>query len=139
MGLIENRTRLVDSNGNELIVPEKQTQLITGTLLDETGAPIPSAAMGTFTLTLYAPEVATQPIINGVSGTNVLNDGVRGVVHVTNGTVTLTLLPADGAIQDVTQQLELHRALLQWTYGTGGSKSGSYELDWLVRNLNKVT
>ena len=139
MGLIENRTRLVDGNGNELIVPEKRTQLLTGTLLDETGAPIPSAALVSLTLTLYAPEVAAQPIINGVTGTNVLNDGVRGVVHATNGTVTLTLLPADGAIQDPSKELELHRALVLWTYGAGGAKAGGHELEWLVRNLNKVT
>lgn len=139
MGLLENRTRLTDANGNELIVPETRTQLITGTLLDETGAPIPSASLVSLTLTLYAPEVATQPIINGVSGTNVLNDGVRGVVHVTNGTLTLTLLPADGAIQDTTREMELHRALLLWTYGASGAKAGSHEIDWLVRNLNKVS
>jgi len=139
MGLIENRVRLRDANGNDLIVPEQTTLLISGTLKDETGVVIPSAALTTLTLTLYAPEVTGQPIINSVNGTNVLNDGVRGVVHATNGTVTLTLLPADGAIQVTTNEFELHRALLQWTFGSGGAKAGRQEIDYLRRNLNKVT
>jgi hypothetical protein len=139
MGLLENRSRLTDANGTELIVPERTTLRITGILTDETGAPIPSAALTTLTLTLYAPEVTGQPIINGVTGENVLNDGVRGTVHATNGTVTLTLLPADGAIQDATREFELHRALLQWTYGSGGAKAGKQEIDYLLRNLSQVS
>lgn len=139
MTVAENRVRLTDANGNERIVPEQTTLLISGTLEDETGAVIPSSALASLTLTLYAPEVAGQPVINGVSGTNVLNDGTRGVVHATNGTLTLTLLPADNAIQDALLELELHRALLQWTYGAGGAKAGRQELDYLVRNLNKVS
>lgn len=139
MAALENRTRLTDVNGSELIVPERTTLLITGTVKDELGVAIPLSSIGTLTLTLYAPEVTGQPIINSVSGINILNDGVRGVVHATSGAVTITLLPADGAIQDVTQATELHRALLQWTYGAGGAKSGRHEIDWMVRNLDKVS
>ena len=139
MGVLENRTRLTDANGNELIVPEQTTLLITGTVKDELGVAIPLASIGTLTLTLYAPEVTGQPIINSVNAVDVKNDGVRGVVHATSGAVTLTLLPADGAIQDVTKEIEIHRALLHWTYGAGSSKAGRHEIDLLVRNLNKVS
>lgn len=139
MGVLQNRTKLTDGNGNELLVPERGTLLITGTLKDELGVAIPLSSIGTLTLTLYAPELEGQPIINSVSGVNVLNDGVRGVVHATNGTVTLTLLPADGAIIDATKEIELHRALLRWTYGAGGAKGAPHEIDFSVRNLNKLS
>ena len=139
MGLLENRTKLVDANGNQLIVAEQTTLLITGTLKDETGLPIPLSGLSSLTLTLFAPDVPSEPIVNGLNGSNVLNDGTRGVVHATNGTVTLTLLAADGTIQLSDRELELHRALLQWTYGGGGAKAGRHEIDFFVRNLSKVS
>jgi hypothetical protein len=136
---IENRTRLKDGQGNERIVPERATLRLSGTLLDDAGLPIPSAALTTLTLTLYAPEVSGTPIINGRNGTNILNDGVLGVVHASNGTLTLTLTPADGVLMDAGAELELHRALIQWTYGAGGSKGSGHEIEWPVRNLLKVS
>ena len=62
----------------------------------------------------------------------------RATVHATSGLVTLTLLPADNQIVDATLDQEWHRALIEWTYNSG-VKAGRYEVDFPVRNLNKVS
>jgi hypothetical protein len=131
----ENRTILKTASGAQLIVAERTTCRITASLIDETGAAIPANHFQALTLTLYARDAASQPIINSVNAVNVLNTG-RGTVHATNGTLTLTLLPADNAIVDASADLEWHRALIQGTYET--EKSVKYEVEFPVRNLNKV-
>lgn len=116
---------------------EKTTLRMTATLVDETGAAIPLAGLTTLTLTLYNRDSATKDIINSVSAVNVLNTG-RGTVHATSGLFTLTLDPNDNTIIDATQDLEWHRALLEGTYN-GGAKAFKQEIDFPVRNLNKVS
>jgi len=132
----ENRTILKDADGFELVIAEQTTVRITGTLVDETGAAVPSAALTTLTLTIYARDHATQAIVNSVDDVNILNSG-RGTVHATSGLLTLLLDPADQTIIDATLDQEWHRALIEGTYSA--TKKLKYEIDFPVRNLNKIT
>lgn len=133
----ENRTILKEASGARVIAAEQSTIQILATLVDETGAAVPLAGLSALTLTLYNRDSATQELINSVNAVNILNTG-RGVLHSTSGLLTITLLPADNAIIDGSQDLEWHRALIQATYG-GGAKAMRYEIDFQVRNLSKVS
>lgn len=133
----ENRRILTDADGAQVIVAERTTLLIKATLQDETGVAIPSAALQTLTLTLYARDSTAKTIINSVDDVNILNTG-RGTVNATSGLLLLDLLPDDNQIIDTAADLEWHRALLEGTYA-GGAKAFKYELDYQVRNLNKVS
>lgn len=134
--IAENRTILKDANGAQLIVAEKTTLRFTSTLVDETGTVVPLAGVSALTLTLYNRDSTTKEIINGVSAVNILNSG-RGTLHATTGLLTVTLEPNDNAIIDSASDLEWHRALIEGTYA-GGAKAFKQEIDWPVRNLNKV-
>jgi hypothetical protein len=135
MVIAENRTILKTASGAQLIVAERTTLKCTASLVDESGTAIPASALQALTLTLYNRDSTTKEIINSVNGTNILNTG-RGTVHATNGTLTLTLLPADNAIVNSSADLEWHRALIQGTYET--EKAFKYEIEFQVRNLSKV-
>lgn len=136
MLIAENRTILKTASGAQLIVAEQTTLKLTASLVDESGTAIPSTALSTLTLTLYNRDSATQEIVNSVNAVNILNTG-RGTVHATNGTVTVTLLPADNSIVNTAADLEWHRALIRGTYET--TKQFTYEIEWQVRNLSKVS
>ncbi len=133
----ENRTILKDANGAQVIVAEKTTLRFTATLVDETGAAIPSSGVSALTLTLYNRDSAAKEIINSVTAVNILNTG-RGTLHATSGLLTVTLEPLDNAIVDSASDLEWHRALIEGTYAAG-AKAFKHEIDWQVRNLNKVS
>lgn len=135
--IAENRTILKDANGAQLIVAEKTTLRFTATLVDETGVVIPAAGVSTLTLTLYNRDSTNKEIINSVSAVNILNSG-RGTLHATSGLLTVTLEPNDNVIIDPASDLEWHRALIEGTYA-GGVKAFKHEIDWQVRNLNKVS
>jgi hypothetical protein len=135
--VIENRVILKDAAGRQVIVPEKSSgPLITLTLLDEVGAPVPLAAIGTATLTIYARDEATLPIVNAVDHVNIKNAN-QGTIHATTGLLTLLLAAADNTILNATNDLEWHRLLIEISYS--GSKALKQEIDLPVRNLNKVT
>ena len=132
----ENRTILQDADGRQVIVPERSSgPLITMTLLDETGSPVPLSAISAATLTLFARDESGSPILNSVDGVDVLNAG-RGTIHATSGLLTLMLVSADNVIQNSANSLEWHRALIQVTYS---GKSMKYEIDFPVRNLARVS
>lgn len=133
----ENRTILKDASGAAIIVAEKSTLRIMATLVDETGAAIPSAALTALTLTLYNRDSTGKEIINSVSDVDILNTG-RGVVHASSGLLTVTLDPADNAIVDTAVDLEWHRALVEGSYAAG-AKAFKHEVDFKVRNLDKVS
>lgn len=133
--IAENRTILKDAAGRQIIVPEQSTLRTTMTLLDEAGVAVPLAAIGTATLTIYARDESTQPIINSVNAVNIKNAG-RGTIHATSGLLTLVLDTLDNSIQNVANDLEWHRALIQIVYAT--TKSLRYEIEFPVRNLYKV-
>lgn len=135
IAIAENRTILRDASGRQIVVPELSTQRITMTLVDETGAAVPLAAITTATLTLYARDEPAQPIINSVDHVNIKNTG-RGTIHATSGLLTLVLDPADNAIIDGTNDLEWHRCLIEVGYSS--TKALKYEIDFPVRNLYRV-
>lgn len=133
----ENRVRLTDADGKQLVVAERTSLRLTATLLDETGTAIPVSGLTTLTLTLYNRDSATLEIINSVTQVNIMNTG-RGTVHATSGLLTVTLTPADNQIIDPTTDQEWHRALIEGTYAAG-AKAFKSEIDFPVRNLNKVS
>lgn len=133
----ENRTILKDASGRQVIIPEKSSgPVMTMTLVDETGAAVPLAAISAATLTIYARDEASLPIINAVDHVDVKNVG-RGTIHATSGLLTLTLLSADNSIQNTAIDLEWHRLLIEITYS--GTKQLKYEIEVPVRNVNKVS
>ena len=133
----ENRTILKDPSGRQLIVPEKSTgPRITGTLSDEAGAPIALASIQTATLTIYARDEAGQPIINSVDHVNIKNAN-QGTIHASSGVLTLTLNALDNAISNAANDLEWHRLLIEVGYNS--TQALKYEIEFPVRNLNKVT
>jgi hypothetical protein len=127
--MIEPRIILPD------IVAEKSTCRITGALVDEAGVALGSAQLSTLTLTLYALTDGL-PIVNANTDKNVLNVN-QGTIDA-GGLFVLTLVPADNVILATGQTDETHRALLKWTWAAG-AKSGLLEIDFRVRNLEKVT
>ena len=127
--MAEPRTVLAD------IVAEKTTCRITGALVDEAGAALGAAQLTALTLTLYA-LIDTLPIINTNTDKNIKNAN-QGTIDA-DGIFTLTLAPADNAIQATGATSETHRALLKWTWASG-TKAGAQEIDFRVRNLEKVT
>lgn len=135
--IVENRTILTDAAGRQWIVPEKSSgPVMTMTLLDEAGDAVPLSAIVAATLTLYARDEATQPILNAVDHVDIKNTG-RGTIGATDGLLTLTLLSADNAIQNTANDLEWHRALIEITYNT--TQALKQEIDFAVRNLHKVS
>jgi hypothetical protein len=117
------------------IVAEKSTCRITGALVDEAGVALGSSQLSTLTLTLYA-LIDTLPIINTNTDKNILNAN-QGTIDA-GGLFTLTLAPADNVIIATGQTDETHRALLKWTWAAG-AKAGLLEIDFRVRNFEKVT
>lgn len=116
-------------------VAEGTTCLVTGSLVDETGAALGSSQLQAFTLTLYA-VAAGLPVINSRNGISILNAG-PGTIDA-GGLWTITLAPEDNDIVSTSGPVdETHRMLLEWTYGAG-AKKGKHEIDIRVRNLDKV-
>ena len=86
---------------------------------------------------------------NGVRTITVLDantfelDGSAGTGAYTSGgsvvkEVQILLQPADNQIVTAANEMEWHRALLQWTW-SAGARAEKYEIDFPVRNLNKVS
>lgn len=134
--LKENREIITDASGRQIVIPEQSTHRMTMTLLDETGAAVPLAAIDTAVLTIYARDEPTQPIINSVSQVNVKNTG-RGTIHATSGLLTLVLLPADNSLANSANDAEWHRFLIE--IGYSGTKQLKYEIEAQIRNLYKVS
>jgi hypothetical protein len=132
----ENRTTLKDSDGRQLIIPEQSTLRTTMTLLDELGAAVPLSSITTATLTIYARDEPSQPLVNSVDHVDIKNTG-RGTIHATSGLLTLVLTPLDNSIQNIANDLEWHRFLIE--IGYAGTQKLKYEIEAPVRNLVKVT
>jgi hypothetical protein len=132
----ENRAILTDVDGRQLIVPEQSSgPVMTMTLLDDAGVAVPLSAIQTVTLTLYARDEASQPILNMVDHVDIKNTG-RGTIHATSGLLTVTLESLDNSIQNSANPLEWHRALIEVGYNT--TKKLKFEIDLAVRNLYRV-
>lgn len=115
-------------------IAEGGSALLTATLLDEAGAAVPLASLGTLTLTLY--DESSDAIINLRDGTNIKNAN-GGTVHATDGSFSLLLGPDDNPITDPTKRAERHIALIIGTYN-GGANVVTKEISITVRNLNRV-
>tara|TARA_R110000787_G_scaffold180096_2_gene292180 strand:+ start:184 stop:534 length:351 start_codon:yes stop_codon:yes gene_type:complete len=115
----------------------KSTAKYTATLNDESEVVVPLSALTTVTLTLY--DKAKDSIINGRDAQNVLN--TNNVTISAEGVLVWTMQAADNAIITTTLRnnaYERHVALFQFTWSSG-TKSGKHELEYEVRQINKVT
>lgn len=132
----QNCTILTDVNGAQLIVPEQSSgPVIEMTLLNETGIPVALADIDTATLTIYARDEASQPLVNAVDHVDIKNTG-RGAIHATSGLLTLTPMSLDNSISGSAGELEWHRLLIE--VGYAGTKKLKYEIDYQVQNLYRV-
>jgi hypothetical protein len=102
------------------------------TLRDEAGMVIPSTSLTTMVLTLYDLTGGANAIVNLVNATDIKNVG-RGNIT-TQGVFTLTLLPADTVILTATNEKEVRRALIEYTYASG-AKADAIEMTFIIRNL----
>ncbi len=118
----------------EFEVKERTTTRITGVLTaDDMVTPVPGSTLTTFTITVYALDVAQTVVVTA-----------RNVLNVNNGTVdeagnaVVILSPDDMALVNAALPAERHIALLAWTWGVAPVKTGRQELALIVRNLAKV-
>lgn len=119
-------------------IPERTTQKFSVTLKDENGVAIPGASLTTCTLTLYSKGVLGAPrsawplaVVNGREDLD-----VKANVD-PSGVLTFIFAPDDNAILDDSLDVEVHGALVEWTYNAGASR-GQFEADVPVRNSAKV-
>ena len=115
-------------------VPEGASLKIAGTLKDENGTTLGSAAVGA--LTLHLNNKATGAVVNGRNGASILNTA-GGTLDV-DGNFTLKLAPADMVILDPTLATEEREALITWTYN-GGADKGRLVFRFVVENLAPVS
>lgn len=117
------------------MVPERSTVAYQARLTDQADIALTAAALNSLTLTLYDVQAETQAIVNGVNRLNILNTG-RGSLAA-DGTLTITLEPADTVILDETHAFERRRMLIEWTW-QAGTRAGRHEVDFFVKNLHYV-
>lgn len=118
-----------------ITVNEQNVVLITGTLRDQAGDPVPAAALQTLTLTLY--DKATDTLIRDHESVFNVNGGT---FHPTSGAFALTLSAADNAIVTATlspASMEQHLGVLEATWG-GGTGYWSGLLRLYVRQIHHV-
>jgi hypothetical protein len=96
-------------------VAEATSAVLTGRLVDATGAPVPGPQLSTLTLTLVDRD--TGNIVNGRNATDILNAN-GGEVDV-GGNLSLTLTPDDTALIDAERDREGRIARLAWTWNAG--------------------
>ena len=116
------------------VIDEGTTREVYFVVTDEKDAGLPAASLTTLTLTLYSLH-GPLAIINSRDGQNILN--ANNVTIDSSGNGAWQSQPLDNQILDATLPLERHRALIQWTWA-GGAKVGKHEIDFAVRNLNRV-
>lgn len=116
-------------------VLERTTLRIAGTLVDENDVPVPDSQLNTATLDIYTRSSSSRQIVNGNSGTDVLNAN-QGSFDA-SGNFVIILSPDDNALINPDIEEEWHRCVLNWTYGAG-LKAGRFVIDFRVQNLEKV-
>lgn len=97
-------------------------------LRDESGALINPA---TVTLTWYDTTTPAYAIVNSLQDVDVKTG--RG--RVTGGVLALTLTPDDTVLLQPNRTHETRIALIQFTYGSGGTKAGAFEVQCVVRSV----
>jgi hypothetical protein len=111
---------------------EKTSRKYSAIIKDMDNIAVPAASLTTMVLTLYS--IHSLAVINSRNAQNVLN--ANNVSIDANGVLIWEMQPADNVVLDTTLQVEVHRAKFEWTWG--GGKAGRHEVDFQVRNLNKV-
>jgi len=111
-------------------LPERTTQYLGLTFLDETGAGFKPT---TLTLTLY--DVSTRQIINSRDRQDILD--LNGATVTAGGVLSLRLDAADTVVVTDGTQDERHIALLEWSWSSG-TKTGKHEIEHRVANLDRV-
>ena len=114
-------------------VAEGGSCLITGTLKDELGVPVPLASIGT--AQVWLDNEATGATINSRSAQSVKNVN-GGTIHATSGAFTLALGPLDNPIVNSALRKERHLVTLKFSYN-GGSGVLEKEAVITVRNLSR--
>lgn len=95
---VANNTFLVTTpDRRQLVLLEKSSGLLRGLLVDDVGTIIQASQLSALKLWLHLRDDTSLPIggINGVSETNILNDGVRGVIGNSNVITGATVNTAD--------------------------------------------
>lgn len=82
------------------------------------------------------PSTAVYTLFDKLSGA-VINSRSGVAVPGSGASRTIELTPADNAIQDETLDVEEHRLYIKYTYGGGGAKTGSVEVQIHVANMAK--
>jgi len=119
-------------------IPLKSSAWYTAILKDRLGVVIPSTALTSLTLTLYALSFVPTPpgtyYINNRNAQNVLN--ANGVTLDVNGNLTWAISPLDTVILEVTASYEYHVALFQWVGPDVGT--GKQEVTFCVERIAEV-
>lgn len=120
-------------------VNERSSKVVTFTLKDQAGAPVPAASLTAAELTLYDVETYENAspavgILNDRQGQNVLNLN-NVTIHSTSGLVTWTMQPEDNVIVTERRQVERHRAMFHFAWSGG---SFDYECEIEVVNLRSA-
>ncbi len=122
-----------NTTGFSTIVNEGSSALYTATLTDQFGAVIPASTITTLTLTLCT---LNGTIINSRSDQDVLN--TNNVVVLESGVLTFTLQAADTAIIETgALKHETHRGTFSMAFG--GGSNATWDADFVIRNLTKIT
>jgi hypothetical protein len=116
---------------------------LTGQFTDEDGVALASNTMlDTVTITLFVLDDDAYPIVNSRDAQDVLGGaktGQNNVVISATAALTWYLQAADLTLAGQTRVQETHRALIRWTWTTGGvQRANNVELDFVIRNLIKV-
>lgn len=127
-----------------LDVNEQATAGYWATLVDETGALVPSNILTTFTLLLYVQNAdGTFTVINGRNRQNVLNANdvtVYPALQTRADGKTYNLFwqirQGDTTIQNQALPTERHIALFEWSWPS--NHFGKQEVVLAVHNLNEV-
>jgi hypothetical protein len=127
-------------------VNEQSSKVVTFTIWDENGDPVPDSILTTAELTLYdlltgkASGSPMQGVINSRSDQDVLND--HDVTIDAQGVVTWAMQPEDNIIVTPRRQVERHRAMFSFTWPSaspGRSGSFDYEFEIEVVNMRKAS
>lgn len=112
-------------------VTERTVAQYSGKLVDEKGIGVSSAALLTFTLSLY--DRRSSSFINSRQQQSVLN--TNNVTVDTLGNVLWQIQPEDNVILDDTLLTETHVALFEAIWSGGRAE---HEVELVVRNIGTV-
>ncbi len=126
-------------------VNERSSKVVTFTILDDAGLPVPVSAISVATLTLYdfqTGQIGGSPqvgILNNRQDQDVLN--ANDVTIDSAGLVTWIMQPEDNIISTERRQIERHRAMFSFTWSIGSptiAGASTYECEIEVVNLRKA-